>query len=219
MLSEGYTKSNALVKVNGVELIGANGVYTVENVQEDLVITVDNIVLNTYTVTKPESEDYTVSGADIVTHGESYTFSVIANNPKVPLVVLVNGSVVAGTNGVYTVENVKADLVITVQATMPEPAAPKNILQGDSWVGTILSANSNSLTLAANASLKGETLKSLWEAGYTHLVFTVNAKAASDNNTNYTHSGTWSRFWATFQAGTNVDIRIDLNASTFPSVW
>ena len=219
MLSEGYTKSNALVKVNGVELIGANGVYTVENVQEDLVITVDNIVLNTYTVTKPESEDYTVSGADSVTHGESYTFSVTANNPKVPLVVLVNGSVMAGTNGVYTVENVKADLVITVQATMPEPAAPKDILQGDSWKGTILSANSNSLTLAANASLKGETLESLWEAGYTHLVFTVNAKAASDNNTNYTHSGTWSRFWATFQAGTNVDIRIDLNEFHDGDIW
>ena len=219
MLSEGYTKSNALVKVNGVELIGANGVYTVENVQEDLVITVDHIVLNTYTVTKPESEDYTVSGADIVTHGESYTFSVTANNPKVPLVVLVNGSVMAGTNGVYTVENVKADLVITVQATMPEPVAPKDILQGDSWKGTILSANSNSLMLAANASLKGETLKSLWEAGYTHLVFTVNAKAASDNNTNYTHSGTWSRFWATFQAGTNVDIRIDLNEFHDGDIW
>ena len=219
MLSEGYTKSNALVKVNGVEVVGVNGVYTVENVQEDLIITVENIVLNTYTVTKPESEDYTVSGADSVTHGESYTFSVTANNPKVPLVVLVNGSVVAGTNGVYTVENVKADLVITVQATMPEPAAPKDILQGDSWKGTILSANSNSLILAANASLKGETLKSLWEAGYTHLVFTVNAKAASDNNTNYTHSGTWSRFWATFQAGTNVDIRIDLNEFHDGDIW
>ena len=219
MLSEGYTKSNALVKVNGVEVVGANGVYTVENVQEDLVITVENIVLNTYTVTKPESEDYTVSGADSVTHGESYTFSVTANNPKVPLVVLVNGSVMAGTNGVYTVENVKADLVITVQATMPEPVAPKDILQGDSWAGTVLSANSNSLTLTANASLKGETLKSLWEAGYTHLVFTVNAKAASDNNTNYTHSGTWSRFWATFQAGTNVDIRIDLNEFHDGDTW
>ena len=218
-LSEGYTKSKALVKVNGELVTGANGVYTVENVQKDLVITVENIVLNTYTVTKPESEDYTVSGTDSVTHGESYTFSVTAMDPQKTIVVLVNGSLVTGTNGEYTVKNVKEDLIITVQATMPEPAAPKDILQGDSWAGTPLSADGSSLTLAANASLKGESLKSLWDAGYTHLVFTVNAKAASDNNTNYTHGGTWSRYWATFNAGTNVDIRIDLNEFHDGDTW
>ena len=219
-LNEGYTKSKALVKVNGLELINGTGdVYTVENVQEDLVITVENIVLNTYTVIKPESEDYTVSGADSVTHGESYSFTVTAKDPNTTLVVLVNGSVVTGTNGIYTVKNVSKDLKITVQATMPEPAGPKDILDSGNWAGTILSANSNSLTLAANASLKGETLKSLWEAGYTHLVFTVNAKSAADNNTNFTHSGTWSRFWATFRAGTNVDIRIDLNEFHDGDTW
>ena len=219
-LNEGYTKSKALVKVNGLELInGTGGVYTVENVQEDLVVTVENIVLNTYTVTKPESEYYTVSGADSVTHGESYTFSVTANNPKVPLVVLVNGSVVAGTNGVYTVANVKENLVITVQATLPDPVSPKDILSGDSWTGITLSSSSNSLMKAANASLKGAAMKELWDAGYTHLVFTVNAKVAADNNTNFTHSGTWSRFWATFRAGTNVDIRIDLNEFHDGDTW
>ena len=220
MLSEGYTKSKALVKVNGLELInGTGGVYTVENVQEDLVVTVENIVRNTYTVTKPESEDYTVSGADSVAHGESYSFTVTANDPTIPLVVLVNGSVVAGTNGVYTVENVKADLVITVQATLPDPVSPKDILSGDSWTGITLSSSSNSLMKAANASLKGAAMKELWDAGYTHLVFTVNAKAAADNNTNFTHSGTWSRFWETFQAGTNVDIRIDLNEFHDGDTW
>ena len=218
-LSEGYTKSAAFVKVNGELVTGANGVYTVENVQQDLVITVENIALNTYTVTKPEGEDYTFSGADSVTHGESYTFSVTAKDPKNAFVVLVNGSLVTGTNGDYTVKNVKEDLVITVQATMPEPAAPKDILQGDSWTGTVLSSDGSSLKLAANASLKGESLKSLWDAGYTHLVFTVSAKAASDNNTNYTHGGTWNRFWATFAADTNVDIRIDLNEFHDGDTW
>ena len=218
-LNEGYTKSNALVKVNGVELTGTGGVYTVENVQEDLVVTVENIVLNTYTVTKPESEDYTVSGADSVTHGESYSFTVTANDPTIPLVVLVNGSVTVGTDGVYTVANVKEDLVITVQATLPDPVSPKDILNGDSWTGITLSSSSNSLMKAANASLKGAAMKELWDAGYTHLVFTVNAKAAADNNTNFTHSGTWSRFWATFHAGTNVDIRIDLNEFHDGDTW
>ena len=220
MLSEGYTKSKALVKVNGLELInGTGGVYTVENVQEDLVVTVENIVRNTYTVTKPESEDYTVSGADSVAHGESYSFTVTANDPTIPLVVLVNGSVTVGTDGVYTVANVTEDLVITVQATLPDPVSPKDILSGDSWTGITLSSSSNSLMKAANASLKGAAMKELWDAGYTHLVFTVNAKAAADNNTNFTHSGTWSRFWETFQAGTNVDIRIDLNEFHDGDTW
>lgn len=218
-LSEGYTKSKALVKVNGVAAAGVNGVYTVENVQEDLNITVENIVRNTYTVIKPESEDYTVSGADGVTHGESYSFTVTVKDPNTTLVVLVNGSVVTGTNGIYTVKNVSNDLKITVQATMPEPAGPKDILDSGNWAGTTLSADGSSLKLAANASLKGESLKSLWEAGYTHLVFTVNAKAASDNNTNFTHGGTWSRYWATFNAGTNVDIRIDLNEFHDGDTW
>lgn len=218
-LSEGYTKSKALVKVNGVAVAGVNGIYTVENVQEDLVITVENIVLNTYTVTKPESEYYTVSGADSVAHGESYSFTVTAKDPNTTLVVLVNGSVVTGTNGIYTVKNVSKDLKITVQATMPEPAGPKDILDSGNWAGTTLSADGSSLKLAANASLKGESLKSLWEAGYTHLVFTVNAKVASDNNTNFTHGGTWSRYWATFNAGTNVDIRIDLNEFHDGDTW
>ena len=218
-LNEGYTKSKALVKVNGVELTGTGGVYTVENVQEDLVVTVENIVLNTYTVTKPESEDYTVSGADSVAHGESYSFTVTANDPTIPLVVLVNGSVTVGTDGVYTVANVKEDLVITVQATLPDPVSPKDILNGDSWTGITLSSSSNSLMKAANASLKGTAMKELWDAGYTHLVFTVNAKAAADNNTNFTHSGTWSRYWATFRAGINVDIRIDLNEFHDGDTW
>ena len=213
ILNEGYTQSNTLVKVNGVAVTGANGVYTVENVQDDLSITVENITLNTYTVTKPESEDYAVSGADSVTHGESYTFSVTAIDPKKTIVVLVNGFLVTGTNGDYTVKNVKEDLVITVQATIPEPAAPEDILKSDSWTGTVLSPGS-SLKLAANPTLKAEYLKSLWNAGYTHLVFTVNAASAG----NFIHGGTWDRYWGTVTAGTQ-DLRIDLNEFHDGDTW
>ncbi|MBQ6831401.1 MAG: hypothetical protein IJO28_02080, partial [Oscillospiraceae bacterium] len=84
------------------------------------------------------------------------------------------------------------------------------LLLADNWSngGT---AGDSTLTVSANSSLKADYLQALWEEGYTHLVFTVNAQAASDNNTNYTHGGQWDRYWANFNADTDVDIRIDLN--------
>ena len=213
-LHEGYTQSNALVKVNGVKVPGVDGVYTIDNVTDDLTVTVENIVRNTYTVTKPEGEDYIVSGADSVTHGESYTFTVSAQDPDAALVVLVNGAVIRENNGSYTVEYVGDDLTITVQATMPEPAAPEDILQSDSWTGSVLSSDGSSLKLAANPSLKAEFLKSLWDAGYTHLVFTVNASSTG----NFIHGGTWDRYWGTFQVGTQ-ELRIDLNEFHDGNTW
>ena len=192
-LDEGYTQSSALVKVNGVHLDGTDGIYTVENVQEDLTITVEGIQLNTYTVTKAEGEGFTISGADSVTHGASYTFQVVLDDPNTQLVVLVNGSAVTGTNGSYTVERVTANLTITVQATLPEPDFPESvILNTASWTAASLNED-GSLSTGAGTQLSSTALKQLWDEGYTHLIFTVNAKAASDNNTNYTHSGTWSR--------------------------
>ena len=218
-LDEGYTQSSALVKVNGVHLDGTDGVYTVENVQEDLTITVEGVQLNTYTVTKAEGEGFTISGADIVTHGASYTFQVALDDPNTQLVVLVNGSVVTGTNGSYTVERVTANLTITVQATLPEPDFPETvILNTASWTAASLN-DDGSLSTGALTQLSSAALKQLWDEGYTHLVFTVNAKAASDNNTNYTHSGTWSRYWSTFDAAKDVDIRIDLNEFHDGDTW
>ena len=213
-LNEGYTQSEPVVKVNGVVVAGTDGVYIAENVQEDLSITVENITLNTYTVTKSSGEDYTVSGADSVTHGESYTFSVTANDPGKTIVVLVNDRVVSGINGVYTVKDVGENLTITVQATIPEPAAPKDILKSDSWTGTVLSSNSSSLKLAANPTLKAEYLKSLWDAGYTHLVFAVNAASSG----NYIHGGTWDRYWGEVNVGAQ-ELRVDLNEFHDGDTW
>ena len=62
-------------------------------------------------------------------------------------------------------------------------------------------------------------MKQLWDEGYTHLVFTVNAEAASDNNTNYTNGGQWDRYWKVFSASTDVELRIDLNEFHDGDTW
>lgn len=92
------------------------------------------------------------------------------------------------------------------------------LLTAGSWSsgGTV---SGSTLTVPTNSSLKADYLKSLWAEGYTHLVFTVNAQAASDNNTNYTHGGQWDRYWQSLTANTNLDLRIDLNEFHDGDTW
>ena len=212
-LLEGYTLSSPIVKVNG-KVVEGTGVYTVENVQEDLNITVENIGLNTYTVTKVAGTGYTITGADRVTHGKNYTFRVTAQNPDATVVVLVNGAVLTGKNGKYTIKNVSENLTLTVQANLPEFDSPVEFFQKENWTGTVLFADENSMKIGENPSLKADYIRSLWEDGYTHLVFKVNASTTG----NYIHGGTWDRYWGSFQVGTQ-DLRIDLNEFHDDDTW
>lgn len=67
-----------------------------------------------YTVTLPEGEGYTVTGETTVVAGEDYRFTVTITDGK-EYIVKVNGkTVVSDEDGVYTVETVSEDLVITV---------------------------------------------------------------------------------------------------------
>ena len=64
-----------------------------------------------------EDAAYTVTGEKLTPVGESYSFTVAANEgyDDANMVVKVNGNEVAGTDGSYTVENVSSDLAITVE--------------------------------------------------------------------------------------------------------
>lgn len=64
-----------------------------------------------------EDAAYTVTGEKLTPVGESYSFTVAANEgyDATNMVVKVNGNEVAGTDGSYTVENVSSDLTITVE--------------------------------------------------------------------------------------------------------
>lgn len=137
-LDAGYTKSNVLVKVNGVPVDGTDGIYTVENVQENLTVTVENVSLNTYTVTKTAGEGFTVSGADTVTHGVSYTFRVTPDDPNAQFVVLVNGSAVTGSGygyfchkNVYKQSTVHAKAIDAANAAITAIAADSSLSEAE----------------------------------------------------------------------------------------
>ena len=68
-------------------------------------------------VVKATSEAYTITGADRVKIGGTYTFNVAVNEAlyEGDYTVLVNGEAVVATDGVYTVANVQEDLFITVE--------------------------------------------------------------------------------------------------------
>ena len=181
----------------------------------DLLVKIEPVKPIYYNVTAPAGEGFTFSGESSVLGGSSYSFTV-APNDGVAVTVKVNGEEITGENGTYTVENVDSVLVITVETkilTIVDKLASAN-----SWsAGGDVSGSA--LIVPAISSLKADYLKALWNDGYTHLVFTVNAQAASDNNTNYTHGGSWSQYWANFDAATNVDIRIDLNEFHNGDTW
>ncbi|MBQ8831797.1 MAG: DUF4465 domain-containing protein [Oscillospiraceae bacterium] len=79
----------------------------------------------TFEVTLPTGEGYTVTGEKTATEGEAYTFTItVADGYRADesFAVKVNGEAVTGKSGSYTVESVSSDLVITVEGIEKIPA-------------------------------------------------------------------------------------------------
>ncbi len=127
---EEWTQYTVDITVNG-SYEGSKLYFNLASGYENVQLHLDNLCLvaletqteeTTYTVTLPTGEGYTVTGEATVAAGENYSFTVTPDNSEATVAVTVNGEVVTGTNGVYTVFNVTSDLVITV--TVTEPATP-----------------------------------------------------------------------------------------------
>ena len=120
-VNEGY-EGTPVVKANGTEITEVNGVYTIENITEAQTVTVEGITqkVNTYTVTLTEGVGYTIAAAEgsssPVTEGGSFSFTLTVNNgyDGIP-VVKANSTMLTAVEGVYTIENITADQVVTVE--------------------------------------------------------------------------------------------------------
>lgn len=99
----------------------------------------------THAVTLTPGEGYTLTGEATVENGKDYSFTVtIADDYEMEdnFVVKANGeTLTAGESGSYTVENVTADLTITVEGVVKKQAAPHSV----------------TLTSGVGYTLKGET--------------------------------------------------------------
>lgn len=120
-VATGYDVSTLVVK-NGEATLTATSTednvvtYTINNVQSNITLTATIAKLK-FSVTLPTGEGYAVVGESEAIYGEDYTFTVNAvAGYSVKDAVVKNGDVtLTGINGTYTVANVTANVVITVE--------------------------------------------------------------------------------------------------------
>ena len=160
----------------------ASGVSGYLSVLPEIVINTIPCGYESYKVTLPTGEGYTVSGGTVpVTEGDSYSFTVTISGgyDGENMVVLVNGEAIEAVDGTYTVENVREDLVITVEGVVKVPAADmtnstvifSSSENGTDW-GNPGRAYLDTLTLGG-----AEVVSATWEGNNGSVVLTYDTPA------------------------------------------
>ncbi len=212
--------NGTLVVKNGdiVLVADGNGVYSVENVSGDIVITVSGLTINTYTVTLTEGEGYTIAAAEgsasPVNYGGSFSFTVAINSGYIAenLVVKVNGTAIEAADGKYTVSNITKNITITVDGVEKDVFNERSLYK-TSWYSGNVEVGDKQMTIQSGTKITAAWVKEALNAGYTHLKFDFIASGSDDGKVLvHNESGTWNRYWRLPSAKTMVTIRIDLGS-------
>ena len=106
--------------------------FTTENSKLEITVKPEAVVVPTYTVTLPQGEGYTITpvqGSESpVEEGGSFSFTVNIQDGYEEddmLLVEANGEGVAEKNGVYTISNITADQVVTVEGVVKKEQEAK----------------------------------------------------------------------------------------------
>ena len=165
IIAEGYTGKALVVKVNDEALTGANGKYTAPAVSADLAITVEGVAKRReYAVTLPAGEGYTVTGDTTVYEGDDYTFTIDIAEGYTDEAIEVKGNdaPLTGTNGKYTVPNVSADLVITVEGMAKRTEYAVTLPTGTGYTvagaSTVYKGDDYTFTVTIRTGYTGETM-------------------------------------------------------------
>lgn len=134
-LDSAYSKSNPTVTIKGEKtpiIPDSNGTYTITNIKSNLIVEVSNVTKNTYTATFTPTEGVIYKNSknkpftepQNVEYNGSFYFKITlmdAYDRSVPLV-LINGEKTLSENGgVYNLENVRSDVVISVKNISKNP--------------------------------------------------------------------------------------------------
>lgn len=212
--------NGTLVVKNGdaVLVADSNGVYSVENVSGDIVITVSGLTINTYTVTLTEGEGYTIAAAEgsasPVNYGGSFSFTVAINSGYIAenLVVKANGTAIEAAEGKYTVSNITSNITITVDGVEKDVFNERSLYKASWYSGNAVEGNKQ-ITIQSGTKITAAWVKAALEAGYTHLRFDFIASGSDDGKVLvHNESGTWNRYWRLPSAKTVTTIRIDLGS-------
>jgi hypothetical protein len=109
-LEEGYTQSKITVRVNDIVINPLNGIYTINNITMNQVITIEGLDINQYTLISKTNTGGMVTPLGIFTvkHGETQVFDIIPNPTYRIKDVKVDG-VSMGVIDSYIFDYVKAD--------------------------------------------------------------------------------------------------------------
>lgn len=206
--------NGTLVVKNGdaVLVADSNGVYSVENVSGDIVITVSGLTINTYTVTLTEGEGYTIAAAEgsasPVNYGGSFSFTVAINSGYIAdtLIVKANGTAIEAADGKYTVSNITKNITITVDGVEKDVFNERSLYK-TSWYSGNVEVGDKQMTIQSGTKITAAWVKEALNAGYTHLRFDF--KASGSGNVLICNAPDWSRFYRTPSAG-GATVRIDL---------
>lgn len=116
-----YTQSEVLVWANQQRVALRHGKYTIDNVTENLVIKVGELYVNTYSISFPTHEAYTVyllpEYSTRVEYGGSCAFSIELSDiyMQSDLVVTANGKVLTPKYGIiYTISDITIDYTVEI---------------------------------------------------------------------------------------------------------
>jgi len=113
-LLEGYTQSNIIVRANNMVINPVAGIYTLNNIMIDQVVTVSGITDNQYQITsKAGNVGGTISptGTFVLNHGEDMSFIITPDTDYKIDYLLVNGVTETPAES-YTFFNIKSDATI-----------------------------------------------------------------------------------------------------------
>ena len=174
-----YDFSDMKVYANGKKITLQDNVGTIENVSENIVLTVEGIKpLATYQVIKSKGEGYSIVGDDYAVAGKAYSFRLALQDgfEASAATVRVNGAILKPTDGIYTVKRVTGNLNIAVSNVTFTGNIVQEFLLNRTWTEDVtvsedghITVNSNTLTVPVN------WLKKLIGEGYTHLTFHATA--------------------------------------------
>lgn len=114
-LAPAYSNSVITVKANGNTIVPIAGVYTISTIIANQVVTVEGVLINSYTITATSGSNgsITPNGVVNVNYGANQSFTITPDNNYLISTITVDGVVVTNVP-VYTFTNVTANHTIAV---------------------------------------------------------------------------------------------------------
>lgn len=169
-----YDFSKIAVYANSKKVTLKDNVGTIENITENVVLTIDGLTpLTTYQVTKSQGEGYSIVGKDYAVAGKEYAFQVLLHDgfaDSIPTV-KVNGSTLQAVNGVYTLKRVTGNLNITVSNVAFSGTVLQKLFRAGTWTQSVEIADGYITVNDTKVTLPINWMKQMIGEGYTHLTF------------------------------------------------